>query len=118
MLKSVSTVTPLTKKEPIDLSKVEPKVLEAAQGMESMFLDYMFSVMRKTVPQNEFNLENSATRIYRGMLDSEIAKKAAAGNGLGLTELIVENMKSRGYNVYKNGEGQEAPLKGENHEGF
>jgi Rod binding domain-containing protein len=90
------TVTPLTPQK--DLSQVDPKLVEAAQGMEAMFLDYMYSVMRKTIPKNEMDLENSATKIYRSLLDSEMAQKAAKAGGVGLAEIIIENMESRGYN--------------------
>jgi Rod binding domain-containing protein len=34
----------------IDRTRIDPKVLEAADGMEAMFLDYMMKVMRQTVP--------------------------------------------------------------------
>ena len=33
--------------QPVDWSRVDPKVREAAQGMEAIFLDYLMKVMRE-----------------------------------------------------------------------
>lgn len=66
--------------------------------MEAMFLDTMFQAMRKTVPKSEYSLENSATRIYRSMADSDVAQRIANGKGVGLAELIVEQAERNGYN--------------------
>lgn len=88
--------------EAVDLTKAPPEVLEAAQGMESMFLDYMMQVMRKTVPEgNELSLESPATKIYRGMLDSKLSEMAAKNGGVGLAEQIVAYLDSQRYTVEK-----------------
>src|SRR4051812_33951954 len=47
--------TPAKRMPVIDKSKVDPQMLEAAEGMEGMFLDYLMQVMRKTVPKNDFD---------------------------------------------------------------
>ena len=79
--------------------ELDPDVRKAAEGLESLFLDTMFRTMRNTVQKSELSLDNSATEIYRGMLDSETAKGAAkAGNGgIGLADQIVAYLESRGY---------------------
>jgi flagellar protein FlgJ len=81
----------------IDRSKVSPEVVKSAEGMEAMFLDYMLKVMRETVPKNEMDLESPATAIYRGMMDSEYAQKAAHHGGIGLADQIIAYLDSRGY---------------------
>lgn len=91
-------ITPSKRMENIDPSKVDPKLLKAAQGMESLFINYLFKVMRDTVPDNEMNLENSATKIYRGMLDTEVAKKVASAGGLGFADLIIASTDTSRYN--------------------
>ncbi len=77
----------------------------AAEGMEALFIDYLMQQMRKTVPKdadNPFSLNNSATEIYQGMLDSAYAEKAAANNGMGLAKTLVEHLlppgTTSGYN--------------------
>lgn len=93
----------------IDPSKVDPKVMNAAKKMESMFLDVMFKEMRKTVPKSEMSLESPASQMYRQMLDSEIAQKAAGSNGVGLAEQIVAYLQGAGYNVYRDSGAQRSP---------
>jgi flagellar protein FlgJ len=83
----------------IDRSKVDPKVLEAAEGMEAMFIDYMMKVMRETVPKNEMDLESPASQIYRGMQDSEYAQKAAHHGGVGLADQVIAYLGTPGYPV-------------------
>jgi Rod binding domain-containing protein len=90
-------VTPAHRAPHIDRSKVDPEILQAAEGMEAMFLDYMLKVMRETVPKNDMDLESPATGIYRSMLDSQFAEKAAHQGGIGLAEPIIDYLQSRSY---------------------
>ena len=83
----------------IDRSQVDPMIVQAAEGMESMFLDYMMKVMRQSVPKNEMDLSNPATEIYQGMLDSETAQRAARTGGVGLADQIIAYLDSRRYNL-------------------
>jgi len=83
----------------IDHSKVDPKLLKAAQGMESLFLDYMMSVMRKSIPKSKQGLNNAATKIYQNMLDSEYAKTAARTGGIGLADQIIAYLGTTRYNL-------------------
>ncbi len=92
----------------VDRSKVDPKLLQAAEGMEAMFIDYMMKVMRETVPKNEMDLENPATQIYRGMQDSEFAQKAAHRGGVGLADQVIAYLGTPGYPVI---EGRGTPSK-------
>ncbi len=92
----------------IDRSQVDPQILEAAEGMEAMFIDYMMKVMRQTVPKNELDLESPATNIYRSMQDSEYAQKAAHHGGIGLADQIIAYLGTSGYHF---SEGQAAPTK-------
>lgn|GEM_PF-1447591 len=82
----------------VDMAKADPRDVEAARGMEAMFLDYVMNAMRKTVPESEAGLHNSGTRLYQSMLDSEMAQKAAKQGGIGLAEQIVAYLQSQRYN--------------------
>ena len=93
----------------VDKSKVDPDIKQAAEGMEAMFLDYLMKVMRQTVPKNEMDLESSATGIYRAMLDSETAERAARSGGIGLADQIIAYLQSERYAVDR--------AKGGDHEG-
>lgn len=92
-----STQTRAKRVEPIDRSRVDPQILQAADGMEAMFVDYMYKVMRQTVPKDELTSDSPATEIYQGMLDTEVAQKAAKSKGLGLSDQIIAYLNSRSY---------------------
>ena len=92
----------------------DPAIIAAAQGMESMFLDYMMKVMRQTVPKNEFSMDSPAIEIYRGMLDSEIADRASKTQGVGLADQIIDYLDSARYTEIRN---RRPPSTGGTHEG-
>ena len=101
-------ITPSHQIPVVDRSKVDPKLLEAAEGMEAMFIDYMMKVMRQTVPKNDLDLESPATEIYRSMMDSENSRKAAHAGGVGLSDQIIAYLNGRSYHL---DEGHAAPVK-------
>lgn len=86
-----------------------PEVVAAAEGMEAMFLNHLMKVMRESVPKNDMDLESPATEIYRGLLDTEIADRAAKGSssggqGIGLAEQIIAYLDSRSYHSRDGGQ--------------
>lgn len=89
--------TPQRRLEKFDPSSIDPELRKAAQGMESMFVDYMMKVMRQTVPKNDMDLESPATEVYRSMLDSEYAQKAAKAGGIGLADQIIAYLQTTRY---------------------
>ncbi len=75
-------------------SAEEEKLWEVAKGMEANFMKEMVRAMRKTVPENEEDQNNRALQIFRGMLDDEYSEKASQqGDGIGLAEMIVKQVK-------------------------
>lgn len=90
----------------VNRATADPQNVKAAEGMEAMFLDFMLQKMRETVPQNELDLESPATKIYRGMMDSETAKSAARTGGIGLADTIIAYLESQRYN---SNQGHEVP---------
>jgi flagellar protein FlgJ len=95
----------------------DPAIVEAAQGMEAMFLDYLMKVMRQTVPKNEMDLESGATEIYRSMLDSEVAQKSAQSQGVGLADQLIDYLDSSRYTQMRTNPGPKMGPKGVGHEG-
>ncbi|MGK5090167.1 rod-binding protein [Bdellovibrionota bacterium FG-2] len=104
--KLTDTSTPAHRIYPVDRSKVDPSVIRAAEGMESMFINHMMSAMRQTIPKNDMDLESPASNIYRGMLDSEYAQKAAQVGGIGLADQIIAYLEAQ---RYTQGRGAGAP---------
>lgn len=103
--------TPAKRMPVVDKSKVDPMTLKAAEGMEAMFLDYMMKVMRQTVPKNDMDLESPATEIYRSMMDTETAQKAARAGGVGLADQIIAYLHQSQYTLPR--ERQPLPSQGQ-----
>lgn len=91
---------------PRQRADVDPQIREAAEGLEAMFLNTMMQAMRGTVEPSELSLENSATKIYRSMLDAEVAQQTARTNSVGLADQIIAYLEQRSYN------GGKAPVHG------
>ena len=65
----------------------------AAEAFESYFLQIMFREMRRTTfDQGGLFQRSNAERIFTDMLDEEIAKSAASGRGIGLADMIYQQM--------------------------
>jgi len=93
--------TPHTRLPTVDRSKVDPRIVQAAEGMETMFLNYLMKVMRETVPKTDMDLRNGASDIYQGMLDQEYSEKAAKAGGIGLADTIIAYMDPKSYTLQK-----------------
>ncbi|MCB9094870.1 MAG: rod-binding protein [Halobacteriovoraceae bacterium] len=98
----------LSRLSPEQLKNIPKEYLEAAKGMETQFANYMINEMRKTV--HKVNPESSAEQYYNSLLDYERAKKLVDTQGLGLKELIlnqiypqqaqVQNQQAQGHKMY------------------
>jgi Rod binding domain-containing protein len=108
--------TPAKRLPVVDRSQVPKELVEAAEGMEAMFLDYLMKTMRQTVPKNEMDLESPATEIYRSMQDSETAKTAARAGGVGLADQIIAYMVAERYDLDRASRSKSADGTGGTHE--
>jgi len=74
--------------------KDDPQALRAAaQQFEAVFMQMVLKSMRATVPEDGM-LENDQTRLYRDLLDQQLAQTLSARGGLGLAA-IIERQLSR-----------------------
>lgn len=74
----------------------EAKLREAAQMYERHFLNEIFKAMRKTVPEGEGILPGSfAQRIYRDQLDEQYVDAWKEKGGIGLTDMIFNQLKEQ-----------------------
>lgn len=76
-----------------EASQQDKKLRDACQGFEAMFLDYMYSKMRDTVPKDELFGNSNADEIWSSMRDSEMMKRTAAAGGVGLSDMLYKQLK-------------------------
>ena len=76
----------------IQTDDVDPKLLDAARGMEANFIHMLLKNMRKTVQESDETKNNHGLQIFRGMLDEQYANIGANTGGIGLADLIVRQL--------------------------
>ena len=84
-----------------DLSKADDNELMAAcKKFESYFLEQCFKEMYKTVGKDEFSSASTSTLVdfYRDNLIQTIAEQSTEKEGLGLAQMLYEQMK-RNYDL-------------------
>ena len=81
------------------MSDVERQAIQdAAEAFESYFLQIMLREMRRTIPDDGGLIPKSqAEQIFTEMLDEEIAIEAARAGGIGLADVIVQQMTRDAY---------------------
>lgn len=73
---------------PVDKEK---KLREACEGFESIFIQKMWEQMRATVPKNGM-LHGKEEQFWQGMYDQELSKKMASAGGIGLADMMYDQL--------------------------
>lgn len=72
----------------------EKKMREACEGFESVFLQKMWEQMRKNVHKEGY-LHSKDEETYQSMFDVELAKKMASAGGIGLADMLYEQLSQK-----------------------
>lgn len=67
----------------------------AAQQFEALFLNMILKSMREA-SQGDESLDDSNTRLYTGMMDSQLAQSMSRGKGIGLADMMLRQMRQQG----------------------
>ncbi len=67
------------------------KLKEACQGFESIFIQKMWEQMRDTLPK-EGLMTSKDEKFWQGMYDQELSKSMTNAGGIGLTDMMMEQM--------------------------
>jgi len=68
------------------------KLKEASQEFEAYFINTLFKEMRKTIQDGGLVEKSQARTTFEGMLDEEMSKSISKTGGLGLADMIYNNM--------------------------
>jgi Rod binding domain-containing protein len=80
----------------------DPKLKGACEEMEALFLHHLLSEMRKTIEKSGLVDGGRAEEIYTSLMDAELAQQMARDGGLGLSSLLLEQMRDRsGFKTYE-----------------
>jgi flagellar protein FlgJ len=69
---------------------------KACKDFESLFVSHLLKEMRNTVPQNDLFGGGPAEKIYTAMLDGEVAKHVSHQRGIGLAEMLYDQVVKNG----------------------
>lgn len=72
---------------------------QAAADFEALFLQQLFSAMRRTVPKGGLFEQSFARETYEDMFFEELSNVSAKAGGLGLAEMIMEQLGKAVYDV-------------------
>jgi flagellar protein FlgJ len=68
------------------------KLKELAQQFEAVYLQQIFKEMRNTVPEDGLIERGNADDVYTQLQDAEAAKKMAEQGGIGLADLMLQQL--------------------------
>jgi len=68
------------------------KLKEAAQQFEAIFIQQMYKEMRKTIPDDGLIQRGNADDVYTQLQDLEAAKVTAQRGGIGLADLMMQQL--------------------------
>jgi peptidoglycan hydrolase FlgJ len=74
-------------------AKEEAKLNQACQQFEEMYLTQMFAQMRKSCKSKDGLGGGQQEEMFQGMLDGERAKSWSKEGGVGLANLLYQQMK-------------------------
>ncbi len=73
----------------------EGKLKEACQGFEEIFVNMMLKEMRKGIPKAGLFPDSLQKDIYTSLFDQQIAKEISKGKGMGISDMLYENLSER-----------------------
>jgi flagellar protein FlgJ len=77
---------------PVDAEKIKKQFREVSQLYEKHFMREMMKAMRATVPDSNFIKQNQGEKIFRSQLDEEYVEKWGDRGGIGLSDLIYNQL--------------------------
>jgi len=97
MIEGMSPVPPRNAADydPSKKAKEDGKLKEAVQQFEQVFLKQLFSEMRKSIPRSDLMGEGKEKEMFEGMLDEERAKAWSQSGGIGLADLMYQQLKKQ-----------------------
>ncbi|MCD6310233.1 MAG: rod-binding protein [Candidatus Eremiobacteraeota bacterium] len=72
----------------------DAKLKDACQQFETLFLSQLFTQMRKSIPKTKLFGEGRDEEMMSSMLDQERAKVWAQTGGIGLANLLYQQMRT------------------------
>jgi len=105
MIEGINPVPPqnLGSYDPTAKQQEESRLKQAAKQFEQVFMQQMFTEMRKGVEKSKMFGDGKDEEMFQGMLDQERTKAWSDNGGIGIAQVIFEQMRNQ------MGDGKKAP---------
>jgi flagellar protein FlgJ len=70
---------------------------KSCREFEAIYINEMYKSMRKTIPESGLFKKDMSNTLYQEMLDMEMAKQTASGDGMGIGKAMYEQLKEQRY---------------------
>ena len=84
---------------PVRSPEEDKKLREVCQEMEAVFLNMMMSKMRDTIPERTLYPKSSGEKIMQSMMDVEITRNMSQKGGIGLGQMLYNQLSNPGVTV-------------------
>jgi flagellar protein FlgJ len=81
--------------------RTDAETRDVCRQMESLFIHHLLKEMRATVHKSGFISGGRAEEIYTSMMDAEMAVNISNRGGIGLSEMLLQQLGSRSSQVSK-----------------
>jgi len=71
------------------------KLKRACSEFEALFLNYLLKSMRASVPEGGLIDQSEESKMFKAMLDEKLADQISASGGLGLGEILYQQLKDQ-----------------------
>lgn len=71
----------------------DKKLKEACQEFESLFLTQLLSTMRSSIPKADIFGDRKKEEMLQDLMDGEVAKAWSQADGIGLANILYQQMK-------------------------
>jgi flagellar protein FlgJ len=82
----------LQKKNDDSKTKELEDLRSSCREFEAIYIQEMYKSMRKTIPDSGLFKKGMAEEVYREMIDVELAKQTAAGDGMGIGKKMYDQL--------------------------
>ncbi len=89
------TVQALQKDSRTGAAASSERLRAVAREFESLFLNYMLSVMRETIDDSGLAERGAGEAIYTELFDQEVARCLAGRGALGISDLLIQKLSSQ-----------------------
>lgn len=83
--------------ENVKESKDEVELKKVSQDFEGIFVNMMFQNMRKSVGKDGILEKSYERELFESMLDEELSKKIASGEGIGIAKMLERQLSKKYY---------------------